>query len=163
MARSGSGRRSFPEQTTGNHARCVTADRRGTSVRISSLIDVQARRMTMASLDLIGSSANFRALPDNIDMVAPLNSAVLIQGEAGTGKRVIARAIHETSVRRKNSFVELNCATIPNTLPESELFGYENENTYLRNELRKEHNFEEILGNSPELLKLLDRVQCTAP
>ena len=53
--------------------------------------------------------------------------------------------------------------TIPSTLLESELFGYENENTYLQDELRKEHNFEEILGNSPELLKLLDRVQSTAP
>jgi formate hydrogenlyase transcriptional activator len=52
---------------------------------------------------------------------------------------------------------------IPSTLLESELFGYENENTYLQDELRKEHNFEEILGNSPELLKLLDRVQSAAP
>jgi len=79
----------------------------------------------MASLDLIGSSASFRALLDNIDMVAPVDSAVLIQGETGTGKEVIARAIHEASPRRKNRFVALNCAAIPSTLLESELFGYE--------------------------------------
>ena len=52
---------------------------------------------------------------------------------------------------------------IPNTLLESELFGYENENIYRQDELRRGHNFEEILGNSPELLKLLDRVESAAP
>jgi formate hydrogenlyase transcriptional activator len=81
--------------------------------------------MMMASLDLIGSSEKFRALLDNIDMVAPVDSGVLIQGETGTGKEVIARAIHEASARRKNRFVALNCAAIPGTLLESELFGYE--------------------------------------
>jgi transcriptional regulator with GAF, ATPase, and Fis domain len=79
----------------------------------------------MAILDLIGSSANFRALLDNIDMVAPVDSAVLIQGETGTGKEVIARAIHEASPRRQHRFVALNRAAIPSALMESELFGYE--------------------------------------
>jgi transcriptional regulator with GAF, ATPase, and Fis domain len=79
----------------------------------------------MAMSDLIGSSASFRALLDNVDMVAPVDSAVLIQGETGTGKELIARAIHEASPRRKNRFVALNCAAIPSTLLESELFGYE--------------------------------------
>jgi transcriptional regulator with GAF, ATPase, and Fis domain len=76
-------------------------------------------------VDLIGSSATFQALLDKVDMVAPVESAVLIQGETGTGKEVIARAIHEASPRRKNRFVALNCAAIPSTLLESELFGYE--------------------------------------
>src|SRR6516165_11865974 len=79
----------------------------------------------MAILNLIGSSAKFRALLDNIDMVAPVDSSVLIQGETGTGKEVVARAIHEASPRRRNRFVALNCAAIPATLIESELFGYE--------------------------------------
>jgi hypothetical protein len=56
----------------------------------------------MANLDLIGDSAQFRALLDNVDIVAPVDSAVLIQGETGTGKEVVARAIHEGSPRRKN-------------------------------------------------------------
>jgi len=79
----------------------------------------------MANLGLIGASAHFRALLNNIDMVAPVDSAVLIQGETGTGKEVVARAIHEGSPRRKNRFVALNCAAIPGALLESELFGCE--------------------------------------
>jgi formate hydrogenlyase transcriptional activator len=79
----------------------------------------------MAILDLIGSSAKFRALLQDIQLVAPVDSAVLIQGETGTGKEMIARAIHEASPRRNNRFVALNCAAIPSTLLESELFGHE--------------------------------------
>src|ERR1700685_3999519 len=79
----------------------------------------------MTPLDLIGSSAQFRALLDNVDIVAPVDSPVLIQGETGTGKEVIARAIHEGSPRRNNRFVALNCAAIPRELLESELFGHE--------------------------------------
>lgn len=73
----------------------------------------------MAIHDLIGSGARFRVLIDDIDMVAPVDSAVLIQGETGTGKEVVARAIHEGSPRRKNRFVALNCAAIPSALLES--------------------------------------------
>ena len=78
----------------------------------------------MATLDLIGSGAKFRGVLDGVGMVAPVDSAVLIQGETGTGKEVIARAIHEASPRRRNRFLALNCAAIPSTLLESELFGY---------------------------------------
>src|SRR5579871_4404039 len=81
--------------------------------------------MTMAIVDLIGSSSKFRAVLDNVNLVAPVDSAVLIQGETGTGKEVIARAIHQASPRRNNRFVAINCAAIPSTLLESELFGYE--------------------------------------
>jgi len=79
----------------------------------------------MAMLNLVGSSPKFRALLDNVDLVAPVDTAVLIQGETGTGKEVIARAIHEVSPRRRNRFVALNCAAIPGALLESELFGHE--------------------------------------
>ncbi len=75
--------------------------------------------------DLIGSSVKFRALLDHVKTVAPVDSAVLIQGETGTGKEVIARAIHEASPRCNNRFVALNCAAIPGALLESELFGHE--------------------------------------
>ena len=79
----------------------------------------------MAIAGLIGSSAKFKTLLDQISMVAPVDSAVLVQGETGTGKEVIAQAIHEASPRRKNRFVALNCAAIPAALLESELFGHE--------------------------------------
>jgi transcriptional regulator with GAF, ATPase, and Fis domain len=79
----------------------------------------------MTTLDLIGSSPKFRALLTEVARVAPVDSAVLIQGETGTGKEVIARAIHEASPRRDQRFVALNCAAIPCALLESELFGHE--------------------------------------
>lgn len=79
----------------------------------------------MANSELIGSSANFRAVLDLVNMVAPTDCAVLVQGETGTGKEVIARAIHEASPRRQHRFVAINCAAIPGALLESELFGHE--------------------------------------
>jgi formate hydrogenlyase transcriptional activator len=79
----------------------------------------------VSKLDLIGSSEKFRAVLDRIDMVAPVDSAVMIQGETGTGKEVIAQAIHQASPRRHSPFVAVNCAAIPSALLESELFGHE--------------------------------------
>jgi formate hydrogenlyase transcriptional activator len=78
----------------------------------------------MTTLDLIGSSPKFRAVLTDVDRIAPVDSAVLIQGETGTGKEVIARAIHDASPRRDRRFVALNCAAIPSALLESELFGH---------------------------------------
>lgn len=79
----------------------------------------------MSFSDLIGSSTRFRAVLEQVNMVAPVDSAVLIRGETGTGKEVIAQAIHEASPRRNNNFVAINCAAIPAALLESELFGHE--------------------------------------
>ena len=79
----------------------------------------------MTNLDLIGTSPKFQTVMAEVAQVAPVDSAVLIQGETGTGKEVIARAIHEASPRRNSSFVALNCAAIPSALLESELFGHE--------------------------------------
>ncbi len=79
----------------------------------------------MTTLDVIGSCPKFRAVLTDVDRIAPADSAVLIQGETGTGKEVIARAIHEASPRRNHRFVALNCAAIPSALLESELFGHE--------------------------------------
>jgi formate hydrogenlyase transcriptional activator len=79
----------------------------------------------MANLDLIGSSPKFRSVLTEVERVAPVDSAVLIQGETGTGKEVVAKAIHEASPRRNQRFVALNCAAIPSALLESELFGHE--------------------------------------
>jgi formate hydrogenlyase transcriptional activator len=79
----------------------------------------------MANSDLIGSSPNFIAVLENVKTVAPADCTVLIRGETGTGKEVIARAIHDASPRRQHRFVAINCAAIPAALLESELFGYE--------------------------------------
>ncbi len=79
----------------------------------------------MATSELIGSSPKFRALLEEIGMVAPVDSAVLVRGETGTGKEVVAQAIHAASPRRQQQFVAINCAAIPAALLESELFGYE--------------------------------------
>ena len=74
---------------------------------------------------LIGNSAAFRGVTEAIAMVAPVDSAVLLLGETGTGKEVIARAIHDAGPRRHQRFVAVNCAAIPSGLLESELFGHE--------------------------------------
>ena len=74
---------------------------------------------------VIGSSPSFRALLEDVQVVAPADCTVLIHGETGTGKEVIAQAIHEASPRRQHRFVTVNCAAIPAALLESELFGHE--------------------------------------
>jgi formate hydrogenlyase transcriptional activator len=74
---------------------------------------------------LIGSSPGMRRALNAVRMVAQTDSAVLIQGETGTGKELIARAVHDQSPRKHASFVTLNCAAIPSGLLESELFGHE--------------------------------------
>jgi formate hydrogenlyase transcriptional activator len=79
----------------------------------------------MAISDLIGSSARFNAVLDDVQVVAQADCSVLVQGETGTGKEVIAHAIHDSSSRHKGPFVGLNCAAIPAALLESELFGHE--------------------------------------
>ncbi|MEJ2230443.1 MAG: sigma-54 dependent transcriptional regulator [Nitrospirales bacterium] len=75
--------------------------------------------------ELVGSSPAMHRLREMIAMAAPANSRVLISGANGTGKELVARAIHLQSPRHNRSFVEINCAAIPETLIESELFGHE--------------------------------------
>src|SRR5579864_9435688 len=79
----------------------------------------------MSTSELIGASPKFRAVLEDVRTVAAADCSVLIRGETGTGKEVIARAIHDASPRRQRRFVAINCAAIPATLLESELFGYE--------------------------------------
>ena len=75
--------------------------------------------------DLIGRSASIRAVLNEMKIVAPTDSTVPILGETGTGKELIAHAIHNWSSRRDRPFVGVNCAAIPSGLLESELFGHE--------------------------------------
>jgi two-component system, NtrC family, response regulator PilR len=83
----------------------------------------ELRRLT--GLDhMIGTSPKMRAIFELIENIAPQSSRVLITGESGTGKELVARAIHENSARAKNPFITINCGAFPETLLESELFGY---------------------------------------
>jgi formate hydrogenlyase transcriptional activator len=75
--------------------------------------------------EIIGQSAALRSVLSQIETVAPTDSTVLIYGDTGTGKELVARALHNLSSRGKNAFVKLNCAAIPTGLLESELFGHE--------------------------------------
>ena len=75
--------------------------------------------------EIVGESPSLRAVLRQVETVAPTDSTVLIQGETGTGKELIARAIHNRSPRREHTFVKLSCAAIPTGLLESELFGHE--------------------------------------
>src|SRR5208282_986137 len=75
--------------------------------------------------DIVGKSAALRKVLDQVAIVAPTQSTVLLHGETGTGKELVARAIHNLSPRRERTFVRLNCAAIPSGLVESELFGHE--------------------------------------
>ena len=74
--------------------------------------------------EIVGRSFAIRALLDRIEKVAPTDARVLITGENGTGKELVARAIHRLSARAEHPFVEVNCAAIPSELIESELFGH---------------------------------------
>jgi DNA-binding NtrC family response regulator len=74
---------------------------------------------------MMGDSAVMRDLYRRIEQVAPTDATVLIQGETGTGKELTARAVHQSSKRRENALICINCAAIPDTLIESELFGHE--------------------------------------
>jgi formate hydrogenlyase transcriptional activator len=75
--------------------------------------------------EIIGSSPAIHTILRQVEIVAPADTTVLIQGETGTGKELIARAIHNLSTRKERTFVKLNCAAIPGGLLESELFGHE--------------------------------------
>lgn len=82
-------------------------------------------RTEMNFEEIVGKSATLRQVLKQVETVGPTESTVLIYGETGTGKELIARALHNLSARHSNAFVKLNCAAIPTGLLESELFGHE--------------------------------------
>lgn len=90
--------------------------------RVEEHVDAEPKR---DFVEIVGTSAALSRVQRQVEVVAPTNANVLILGETGTGKELVARAIHRLSARRDQPFVTLNCAAIPTGLLESELFGYE--------------------------------------
>ena len=83
------------------------------------------RTVVSKQYEMVGTSGAMQELHDMIERVAPTNARVLILGENGTGKELVARQLHELSPRKDNAFIEVNCAAIPSELIESQLFGHE--------------------------------------
>ncbi|MBW2018810.1 MAG: sigma-54-dependent Fis family transcriptional regulator [Deltaproteobacteria bacterium] len=91
---------------------------------IENLYLKQSLKQERHSTDIISSSASMAKVKEMIAMVAPTDSTVLIQGESGTGKGLVARKIHEMSHRRRHPFISVDCGSLVKSLFESELFGY---------------------------------------
>ncbi len=90
----------------------------------NTMLKVEVAQASRAT-ELVGASDALRAVLEQVQLVAPTDATVLLQGETGTGKGLIAQRIHEQSNRRGRSFVKVDCGAIPPTLIESELFGHE--------------------------------------
>jgi formate hydrogenlyase transcriptional activator len=99
----------------------VVANRAGTNEEIHE----QEESSVNSFPGIVGRSAALRDVLQQVEMVAPTDSTVLLLGETGTGKELIARAIHDRSSRKNRTLVNVNCAAIPGSLLESELFGHE--------------------------------------
>jgi len=112
--------------------------------------------------NMIGASPAFRRLMTLVQQVADSSATVLIQGESGTGKELVARAIHDRSGRREGPFIAVNCAALPETLLESELFGYE-KGAFTGAAQRKEGRFELASGGTLFLDEIADLSLVTQP
>ena len=111
---------------------------------------------------VVGASPAFRRMMTLVEQVADSSATVLVQGESGTGKELVARAIHERSARRPGPFVAVNCAALPETLLESELFGYE-KGAFTGAVGRKEGRFELADGGTLFLDEVADLSPVTQP
>jgi len=124
----------------------------------NSLVEQHARREVPSPFgrfgrEIIGRSPALRAVLEQVEIVAPTDATVLIHGETGTGKELIARAIHSLSSRSERSVVTINCAAIPSGLLESELSGTRKER--LRERLREKSD---VLNPRIEALSFLTKL-----
>ncbi|WP_258875523.1 MULTISPECIES: nif-specific transcriptional activator NifA [unclassified Paraburkholderia] len=103
----------------------LMAGRDGLQKQLSELKYPAQERKKFQVEGIIGDSPALRGLLEKIAVVAKSNSTVLLRGESGTGKELVAKALHELSPRAKRAFIKLNCAALPETVLESELFGHE--------------------------------------
>ncbi|MDP1918020.1 MAG: sigma-54 dependent transcriptional regulator [Myxococcales bacterium] len=103
--------------------------------------DLKAQIAAMGQKSIVGNSPAFRAFMDLLEQASPSTATVLLQGESGTGKELAARFIHEHSPRAKNAFIAVNCAALPESILEAELFGVER-GAFTGAVARKEGRFE---------------------
>lgn len=105
------------------------------------------RKKVSKSYEMIGESEGIKKVLDMIEKVAPTDARILVTGPNGTGKELVARAIHEKSERSENALIEVNCAAIPSELIESELFGHE-KGAFTSAIKQKKGNFETATGGT---------------
>ncbi len=121
--------------------------------RASLVAENRALKAQLAELaqggagELLGNAAAFHAVLDTLRQAAPTDATVLLTGESGTGKELAARLVHDLSPRAKGPFVPIHCAAIPETILESELFGYE-KGAFTGAAARKEGRFERAHGGT---------------
>ena len=119
-----SGAHDFIEKPLGTDRLLVTL---GNALKFTHLQTEHAdlKRRVQKGRVLVGESVSMRRLRDDIEVAAPTRATVLVTGENGTGKELVARAVHDGSTRARRPFIKVNCAAIPKELIESELFGHE--------------------------------------
>ena len=105
----------------------VLLERAASQSQLSQEAERLQRQLSYSGVlvDMVGTSSQMQQVFTTIQQVAPSKAAVLVTGESGTGKELVARAVHQLSTRRAGPFVAINCAAMPETLMESELFGHE--------------------------------------
>lgn len=130
------------------------------AIRVNHLVDGERQRLTEENVHLrgelqerydfaniVGTSSPMRQVYTQVAQVAGANTTVLVRGESGTGKELIAHAIHYNSLRAKNPFIKVSCAALPDSLIESELFGYER-GAFTGAQTRKKGRFELAQGGT---------------
>ncbi len=130
------------------------------AIRVNHLVDAERQRLTEENVHLrgelkerydfaniVGTSSPMRQVYTQVSQVASANTTVLVRGESGTGKELIAHAIHYNSPRAKKPFVKVSCAALPDSLIESELFGYER-GAFTGAQTRKKGRFELAQGGT---------------
>jgi Nif-specific regulatory protein len=138
----------------------VVASMLGQAIRVHSLIENSTTRILNATVSLrdelakrydfsniVGNSGPMGQVYEQVAQVAPSNTTVLIRGESGTGKELIAQSIHSNSPRARSPLIKVNCAALPDTLIEAELFGYE-KGAFTGAQSRKKGRFELAEGGT---------------
>ena len=117
----------FLEKPIQNNALRILLERAASQSALAQENEVLQRQLTYKGMlaDMVGASAQMQEVFSVVHQVAPSKAPILISGESGTGKELVARAVHQLSNRRTGPFVAINCAALPETLMESELFGHE--------------------------------------